>query len=74
MKRLAMAVALSCALSITALAADIPTTDSPTPPPGDIPTLPVSSPGDIPTTDSPSPGDIPSGGWSVVLTIVDLAF
>lgn len=74
MKRVAMAVALACVLSVTALAGDVPSTDSPAPPPGDIHTTDPTSPGDVPTTDNASPGDMPGVDWSVVLTILDVVF
>jgi hypothetical protein len=67
MKRFALAIALACVLSGTALAGDIPSTGAP-------------APGDIPSTGAPSPalaGDIPSTGApspivTVILTILSL--
>ena len=73
MKRFLIALTLMCVLSGTALAGDMPGV-SPSPAPGDVPTVGSPSPGDVPTTDNASPGDIASVGLSVVLTILDLAF
>jgi hypothetical protein len=64
MKRFLMAVALACALSGSALAGIVPTTDAVAPAPDGI----------VPTTDSTSPGEIPSSDLAVLLAILDLAF
>lgn len=74
MKRLVVTVALACALSSVAFAGDIPTTDNPSPAPGDVPTVGTSCPGDVPSTDVPASGEIPSTDLSVVLMILGLAF
>lgn len=71
MKRFALAIALACVISGTALAGEVHTTGAPAP--GEIPTSGSPAPGDIPCG-TPAPGDIPSGGLSVVLTILDLMF
>lgn len=73
MKRFLITLTLMCVLFGTALAGDMPGVN-PSPAPGEIPSGSVASPGDIPMTDNTAPGDIPSVGWSVVLTILDLAF
>lgn len=70
MKRFALAIALACVLSSSAFAGDGHTVG--TPAPGEIPTTGSPSPGQIPTVDSP--GEIPSGGLSVLLAILNLAF
>ena len=54
MKRLLMAMALTCAFACSISAGDIPTDGAPAP----------ASNGVTDTTDSTSPGDIPSGGKS----------
>ena len=74
MKRFVMAVALSCALSPTAFAGFVPSTDNPSPQPGDMSTCGASCPGDVPSTDAPAAGEIPSTDLSIVLTILGLAF
>jgi len=71
MKRFALAIALACVLSGSALGGDSHSTGSPTP--GEIPTVPVTC-GDIPTDNSTAPGDITSVGMSLVTTLLDLAF
>jgi hypothetical protein len=56
MKRFAMIIALTCVLSGTALAGDIPSSGAPAP--GDIPSSGAPSParaGDVPSTGAPSP-------------------
>ncbi len=66
MKRLLIALTLTCAFSISAFAADIPTCGiTSTGPDG-------ASPGNIPTSGSTSPGDMPTCGWSLLLSILDL--
>ena len=65
MKRFVMAVALACALSATALAGDVPSTDVVSPPPGNMQT---TSPGDIPTSDYASTAASPL--LSVLLSII----
>lgn len=83
MKRFVMALTLACALSGTALAGNVPSTDYVPPPPpppgaaqtaspGDIPSGDFTSPGDVPSTDFS--GEVPTGGLSVWLTILDFAF
>ena len=47
MKRLALAIALTCALGVTAMAGEIPSTGITSPPPEP----PATSPGDVPSTD-----------------------
>ena len=70
MKRFVMTVALACALSGTALAGNIPTSGAPSPAPE---VTEKTSTGNIPTGGSTSPADIPTCGWSVVMTILNLA-
>ncbi len=74
MKRLALAIALACVLSGSALAGDMHSTDAPVP--GEIHTPGAAPPGDIPSTDAPAPGDMGSGGLAAqaLLTILDLVF
>jgi len=72
MKRFLVTLALTCVLSGTALAGDIPTMGVPSPAPDG--TAQTALPGDIPTSDSTSPGDMPTCGLAVLLTILDLAF
>lgn len=54
MKRFVTVIALSCALSASALAGDVPSVGAPAP----------ASNGMTETTDSTSPGDIPTDGKS----------
>ncbi|HEY6230937.1 MAG TPA: hypothetical protein VIW64_06730 [Pyrinomonadaceae bacterium] len=72
MNRFALAIALSCVLTVTALAGEIHSTGAPEP--GEIHTTGSSDPGDIPSTNNASPGDIPGVDLSIVLTITDLLF
>jgi hypothetical protein len=73
MKRFVIVVALTCALSSTALAGNIPTGGivSPPPPP---PAEETAQPGNIPSTDPTSPGEMPAVDLSIVLAILNLAF
>lgn len=68
MKRFAIAFVLACVLSSTALAGHIPTGGAPSPA-----TAETGATGNIPTSGSPSPADMPTCGWSVVMTILNLA-
>ncbi len=61
MKRFVLAMALTCALSVTAMAGEIPSTG-------------ITAPGEVPTTGLTSPGDIPGVDLSIWLTILSLAF
>jgi hypothetical protein len=70
MKRLLIALALTCVLSGSVLAGDVDTAGAPAP----RGTAQTTSPGDMPTVGSTSPGEIPTCGWSVVLTLLDIAF
>jgi hypothetical protein len=63
MKRFLSAIALTCALAVSAFAGDLPTGGSPSP--GDLPTGGVSSPAPTETT---SPGDLPTGGFAEQLS------
>lgn len=72
MKRFLIALALTCVLSGSALAGEIPTCGIASPAPDG--TAQTTSPGDIPTMGSTSPGDIDTCGLSVLLAILDLAF
>lgn len=63
MKRLVMTIALTCLLSVSAFAGQIPTVGDAPPVPGQIPT--VGSP-------SPAPGDSPSVDVMIILTIINL--
>jgi hypothetical protein len=73
MKRLLIALTLTCVLSFTALAGDIPMT-GPTPcAPADIPSTDCAAPGDGHATDAPClSGDM--GNGSALLIILDLLF
>lgn len=55
MKRLLMASAITCAISINALAGDIPSVGAPQPPPSQ-------------TSSEASLGDIPSGGEAITIS------
>lgn len=69
MKRLVLALTLTCALSSVALAGHIPTSDvAPPPPPPDETTIT----GDIPSTDVTLPGDLPA--VDLLLTVLGLVF
>lgn len=59
-----MAITLACALSVTALAGNVPTSDVVSPPPDGI----------IPSSDSTAPGEVPTSDLAVLLAILDLAF
>jgi hypothetical protein len=72
MKRLLVVLTLTCVLSVSAMAGDIPTIGAPSPAP--TPNGMTAEPGDMPTVGSTSPGDIPTCGMSVWLTILDFAF
>jgi hypothetical protein len=72
MKRFAMSVALLCALSVSALAVDVPTVGAPSP--GQTQGGESVDPGNIPTGGFTVPGDMPGVGLSALLTILDLAF
>jgi hypothetical protein len=74
MKRFALAIALACALSGSALAGEIHSTGAPAPVPGEIHTTGEPAPGDIHSVGAPAPGEIPTDGFSVVLMFLDLAF
>lgn len=73
MKRFLTALALTCALSGSALAGDANTCGLASPAPD--PTQEVVIPGDMPGVDSAMPGDMPTCGLSLaVLTVLDLVF
>jgi len=56
MKRFALAMALTCVLSVSALAGQIPCDYAPPPPPAEPPPgMVANSPGEVPSV----PGDIP---------------
>lgn len=63
MKRFAMAITLSCVLSASALAGDVPSVGIPAPPPN----------GATQTTTSTSPGDIPISGTAEQVSDVALS-
>jgi hypothetical protein len=67
MKRLAMAITLSCALSGSALAGEMPMVGPVVAPPPSGASSSVA-PGDVPTLCKP--GEIPTDGSSVVLSAV----
>ena len=73
MKRFLVALTLTCILSVSAMAGDIPTigAQAPAPTPNG---MTAEAPGDIPTIGSTSPGDMPTVGLSALLAILDLAF
>src|ERR1044072_8896646 len=72
MKRFAMSVALLCALSVSALAVDVPTVGAPSP--GQTQGGEPVDPGNIPTGGFTVPGEMPGVGLSALLTILALAF
>jgi hypothetical protein len=72
MKRFALSVALLCALSVPALAVDVPTVGAPSP--GQTQGGESADPSNIPMTGSTAPGEMPGVGLSALLAIVDLAF
>lgn len=76
MKKFALAMALACALSGSALAGDAFSVGAPAPPPGDAHSVgtPELAPGEIPSVNSTSAGDMGNGGLSVMLLILDLIF
>ncbi|MEK6282516.1 MAG: hypothetical protein AABN95_19315 [Acidobacteriota bacterium] len=60
MKRFLAAIALACALSVSALAGDVPTSGFTSPEPaGPTQTTGATSPGEIPSV----PGDVPTSGF-----------
>lgn len=67
MKRLVMTFGLTCVLSISTLAGNIPTV--PGPPPSPQGTRNATSPGQIPTV----PGDVPTGGSAEQLSSTALS-
>jgi hypothetical protein len=69
MKRLVMSIALACALSSTALAGIIPTTDYAPPPQPPPPESMQATPGDISTYEFGSP-ETTSSMLSVLMTIL----
>jgi hypothetical protein len=71
MRRFLMTIALTCVLSGSALAGEMPTCGLAS----EEPTMdqPVQ-PGHVPTSDSTSPGDIHSIDVSILLTVLDLVF
>jgi len=67
MKRLLVALTLACVLSVSALAGDIPTCGVVSSPPDGTEAAPSGNA-------TAAPVDIPTGGVSIVLAILDLAF
>jgi opacity protein-like surface antigen len=61
MKRFLGAIALACAISVSAQAGDVPTAGVTSPAPGDVPTAGISSPA---PTRSTLPGDLPTAGFA----------
>jgi hypothetical protein len=74
MKRFLVTLALTCVLSGTALAGEIPTMGVPSPAAEPDGIAQATLPGDMPTMGSTSPADMPTCGLSVLLTILNLAF
>ena len=70
MKRLAISLALTCVLSASAMAVDMPTCGLT----ADETTTAQTTPGDIPSTDSASPGEMPGVDVSILLTVLELVF
>jgi len=68
MKRFLIAIALSCLLSVSVMAGDVPIVPAPSPAPG-----PITSEPSVVTT---APADIPSVGLSLSLVtmLLELAF
>ena len=71
MKRFALAIALACVLSGSALAGDIHSTGAPAPGQMDGPPTPITSEQSLNAT---APGETPIGGLSVLLALLNLAF
>lgn len=71
MKRFALSVALLCALSVSALAVDVPTVGAPSPHQADSADTPAPGPNFVAAA---SPGEMPGIGLSALLTILDWAF
>ena len=67
MKRFLITVALTCFLSLSALAGDVPTVGTPQPPPPGITTGPTS-PGDLPSVGSAE--QISDAALSALLTVL----
>jgi hypothetical protein len=72
MKRFLIAIALTCVLSVAAMAGEVPIV--PAPSPGGVPTNGVSTPGDIPSDGSAAPADGPTLGLAIMETLIGLAF
>ena len=72
MKRFLVALTLTCVLSVSAMAGDIPTIGAPSP--GQTQGGDSTALGEIPSVNSPAPADIPTCGLSLVITLLDLAF
>jgi hypothetical protein len=61
MKRFLSAIALTCVLTVSALAGDLATGGAPSPSPGDLHTGGITSPA---PTGATSPGDLPTSGFA----------
>ena len=72
MKRSLLALTLTCVLSVSAMAADIPTVGITSTEPDT--TVETVSPGHIPSTDSTSPGDMRAVDLSILMTVLNLVF
>ena len=78
MKRLSMALILTCALSVSALAGDVPTVGAPAVPPAPpAPQDTSSNPGEIPTVGAPAVPPAPQStssnvGTTILLVVLSL--
>lgn len=72
MRRFLVTLTLTCVLSVSAFAAEIPTCGVTAPAPEQTPE--TTQPGNIPTGDFEAVGHIDTCGLSVVMTLFDLAF
>jgi hypothetical protein len=70
MKRFMLTIALTCVLSVSALAGEMPTMGLVAPTPD--PVVTTKAPGEMPTTGTPAPGEIqgPALLESVILAII----
>ena len=75
MKRLVLAITLSCALAATAMAGEIPSTGvtPPPPPPPPPPEASATLPGDVPSTDYESSPIAESDLLAALLSILNAA-
>lgn len=73
MKRFALAIALTCALSGSGFGGIVHSTDKVATAPGEIPTVGSQSPGNMSTDGSTALREMPTCGLAFLLTVLDLA-